>query len=380
MTRLVAALVASLGLAISAFAEDTVRGPAGDTIVLVEDGTRKSRSGVAVESATFEQVAYTQGGRRGTADGAQVVEIRWGDVPREFDEAAAALRAGDAASAAAGFETALKNRTSPRGWLVEAANVALGDARLVLARKESANASLAAAAFAAAREANPKSLLLDRILGGLARAEILSGRFDAALAAAADLDSAARAARRPAWEAEAAFLRGLSLDARGDTASAIAAFDDAVQRASAKAAASAKDIDLARRLRRAMVEASARKLRLLVVEAERSGTPQAADAARKFSSEVSGSWPDDDEIAAAANNAAGALLLAAGDARRALRKFQETEILHFAVIEEAARALAYEAICFEKLGDAERRAEALRALAESYPGTEAARRAAMSGR
>jgi tetratricopeptide (TPR) repeat protein len=378
MRRIAAAFVplaVLAGAAAVGFAQDAVRGPAGDTITLVEDGVKKTLSGVTVESAAFDQVAYTQGGRRANVDGAYVVETRWGDVPREFAAAAAAMRAGDAASAAVGFDAALRKRGTTRGWLVEEANVELGDAWLVLARRDPASASNAARAYSAARDANPKSLLLDRILGGLARAEILAGRFDAAVAAAADLDAAARAARRPAWEAEAALLRGRALDEKGDTANAIVAFDQAVLRASSRATAAAKDVDLARRLRRVEVQASARKLRLLVVDAERGGTPQCAETARKFAEGLAARWPDDDEVAAATANAAGALHLAAGDARRALRKFQETEVLHFDLMEEAALALRYQALCFERLGDGSRRAEAQRSLAETYPGTEAARRA-----
>lgn len=382
MRTIVSALVslAALAVAASAVAQDAVRGPAGDTITLTEDGAKRTRSGVNVESAAFDQVVYSQGGRRSTADGAQVAEIRWGDVPAEFDAAAAAMRAGDARSAAAGFEAALRNRGSTRAWILESANVELGDAWMAIAQRDAKNAPTAARAYSAAREANPKSLLTDRILGGLARAEILGGRFDAALAAASDLETAARAARRPAWSAEAALLRGRALDAKGDAPNAIAAYEEAALAATTKSGAAVKDAELLKRLRRVAVQASAGKLRLLVADAERGATREAADTARKFAAEVSGSWPDDDEIAAAAGNAAGALLLAAGDARRAVRKFQETEVLHFDVAEEAARALVYQAACFERLGDTARRAEALRALAESYPGTEAARRAAMSAR
>jgi hypothetical protein len=57
----------------------------------------------------------------------------------------------------------------------------------------------------------------------------------------------------------------------------------------------------------------------------------------------------------------------AGDARKALRKFIEAEVVHFDVADEAARALWYGSLCHERLGDRKARVETLRRLVASYP-------------
>jgi hypothetical protein len=69
------------------------------------------------------------------------------------------------------------------------------------------------------------------------------------------------------------------------------------------------------------------------------------------------------------------LLLAAGDAKSALRKFLEVDVVHFGVPEQAARALRHESVAWDRLGDPARSADALKRLARTYPATEAARRA-----
>jgi hypothetical protein len=366
---LIAALVCDAALAQESPA------PAGDSVVVIEGRTKRTKTGVSVESAGFEKVVVVQAGRRDEIDGADVVEIAWADAPRAFQAASAALAAGDASAAADGFAAALRERGTKRGWLIEHANAGLGEACLQLAHRDGSAVGRAAAAFGAARDANPKSLLLDRVLTGLARAEILRGAADAALAAASDLEEAGRAARRPAWESDAAYWRARALEAKGDTAGALAALDGVLASASVRTAA-ARGPDDAARIRRTAIAAGARKLRLLVAEAEKPDAAKVVGTVRALSVDLVTRWPDDPEIAAATTNAAGATQLAAGDARKALRMFQETEVLRFEVREEAARALAYEARCYERLADTKRRDEALRALAATYPETEAAREAA----
>jgi hypothetical protein len=375
MRRAAATLCLAVALAWTAAArgQDAPRAPAGDSVTCMENGARKTRTGVVVESADYEHVVFVQAAKRATLDGADVVEVRWGDAPREFDAAVAALRRGDAAAAADGFEAALVRRGTTRAWILEEANTGLGEALLALVPRGAAATERTARVFAAARDANPKSLLSDRILLGLARAEILRGRPDAAVDAALALAASAKTAKRPAWEADAEVARAEALDEKNDRAGALSALDAFLEWAPARAA-STKDADLARRLAAASVRAAVRKTWLLVAAAEAPGATDAAERARKFVAETAARWPADASVAAAAIDAEGALFLAAGDAKAALRKFIEAEVAHFDVPEEAARALRYEAIAFERLGDTARSAESLRLLARTYPASEAARR------
>lgn len=372
--RSLAAAVVVGALAAAALAQDSRPSPGGDTLVVVENGVRKTRSGLTVESADQETVVVVQGGRRTPIDARDVISIRWGDAPREHLAAVAALEAGDAASAAEGFRAALERRGTPRGWLLEEANAGLGDALLALGPAEPRAAERAAAAFAAARDANPRSASLDRILCGLGRAEILLGKPEAALATAAALRGQGAAAKRPEWEAAAAMLEARAHDAAGARVKALAALDDA-------AAATTARLDVSKpgapqqRLRRAAVAVAALSLRLRTREAETSSAPSARDALRSLLTRTTARWTDEPEVAAAAANAEGALHLLAGDARKALRRYLETEVLHFALREDAAAALLGQARCLERLGDAARRADALRRLAEDFPETDAAIRA-----
>lgn len=375
MRSVVAGLVLAAALAGDAALAQDAAAPAGDSVVLVDGRGQRTRPGVSVESAGYDKVVVVQSGRRDELSGADVVEITWADAPRAYQTASAALASGDAAAAADGFTAALRERATKRGWLLENANTGLGEACLELAQRDSAAVGRAAAAFGAARDANPKSLLLDRILVGIARAEILRGAPDAALAAAQDLETAGQAAKRATWASDAAFWRARALEAKGATDEALTCLESVMASESERAAA-ARGPGAAARVRRTSMTAGARKLRLLVAAAEKPDAKDAGDAVLRFAAEISARWPDDAQVAAAATNAEGALLLVAGDARKALRKFQETEVVRFDVREEAARALAYEARCHERLNDAKRRDEALRALAANYPETEAARAAA----
>jgi hypothetical protein len=373
------AAFAAAALAAASVGTAAVRGQdaphgSGDAVTWTERGVRKTAAGVAVESADLDHVVFVQSGTRTTLDAADVAEIRWGDAPREYAAAVAALARGDADSAAAGFGAALRNRGSVRGWLLESANAGLGEALAAQAPTDDAAAEQVVRAFAAARDANPKSFLLDRILTGLARAEVARGRPDAAVEAALALDAAAKAANRPAWEADAEIARAAALAAKNDSAGALSVLDAVVESAAA-ASSAAKDADAARRLRTAAVRATVRKIWLLADAAEAPRAQDAAERARKFAAEAAQRWPDDVSVAAAATGAEGALLLASGDAKEALRKLLEVEVAHFDVPEEAARALRCEAAAFERLGDSARGAEALRALKRTYPATEAARRA-----
>ena len=372
---LAAGLVAAL--AVSALPQEARNAPA-DSVTWTEGGSKKTRTGVVVESAAYDEVAFSVAGRRTTIDGADLVEIRWGDAPREFDAATATLRAGDAGAALAGFEQALRARATPRGWLVEYGSTGLGEALLALAANDAQKAGRAAHAFATAREANPKSLVLDRILSGLSKAQLLLGKPDAALAAADDLAAAAKAAKRPAWTTDALLLRAEALDSRGDEPGALRALDDLVAAAESRAAA-ARDAETIQRLRRTATHAAARATWIHAEAVESKAAESVARAERALAG-LDAKGPQDGEAQAAALNLRGAILLASGDAKAALRMFLEAEVLHFDVDEEAARAVRYQALCFERLGDDARRRERISELETSWPATEWARRAARTPR
>ena len=374
MRFLAAVLVAIAALAGPAAGQDGARAAAGDSVVFVETGAKKTRTGVVVESAAYDEVVVSQAGRRTTFDGADVAEIRWSDAPREFDAGTAALRADDAKGAVAAFAAALKTRATSRGWLVEYANAGLAEASLALGWRDPRHAVTAADAFAAAREANPKSLVLGRLLAGLARAELVRGRPDAALANADELLAAALAARRPAWQADALLVRTEALARKLDTAAAVRAADATVAFCDAQRS-SARDSELARTLVRTAARASIAKLWILVAEAESTTTREAAERARKFGAELAARFEADPLIEAATTNAEGALLLVEGNVKQALRKFKETEILHFDVRDEAARALWYVAGAIDPSGRQEPARAAAAQLAASYPDTEWANRA-----
>lgn len=374
--RFLAAILVAV-LAGAALPQDVRTGPA-DSVTWTEGGAKKTRTGVVVESAAYDEVAFSQGGRRTTVEGADVAEVRWGDAPREIDAAWAALRAGDAAAALSGFDQVLRARATQRGWLIEHGSTGLGEALLAAAPHDAQKAERAAHAFATAREANPKSLLLDRILAGLARANLRLGKSDAALAAADDLAVAAKAAKRPSWATDALFLRADALDARGDDAGALRALDEIVTTSESRAAA-ARDVETIQRMRRTATHAAALSSWILAAAVE-AKSAEAAVRAQTLVAALEARGPDDGEAQAAALNLRGAILLAAGDAKGALRKFQAAEVLHFDVAEEAARAVRYQALCFEKLGDDARRRERLAELESVWSATEWARRAARTTR
>jgi tetratricopeptide (TPR) repeat protein len=369
MTRRVLAAVVATSLCAAASGGDAPRASVDDSVTWTENGARKTRVGVTVESAGFDQVVMSQGGRRSTVDGADVIEIRFGDAPRDFDDATSALRSGDGDSAAAAFSSALAARATSRGWLVEYCFAGLAESLLSLVNRDAKNAEKSARAFDAAREANPKSLLLDRILRGLAKADLALGLPDAALAAADDLLATAKTAKRPLWEIDAHLARADALVVKGDAAGALRAVEAAGARADS-AAAAAKDADLAQRLSRAAVHAAARRTALLVAQAEATRSAESVDRARTAAEETLSKAPESSEAQASSTNAAGALLLLAGDARKALRKFVETDVLHFDVPDEAARALWYQSLCHERLGDGAARVDALKRLVAAHPASE----------
>lgn len=369
LTTFVAAL-ALVSVCGAAAAQDKVARP--DALVTIENGQQKKRPG-KVESADFEKIVFTdqKGGKKVEIPAADVFAIEWGDAPAGYEDGVRALRSGDWESARAGFNDAVREKdvkTDLGAWVVEFANAGLGQALLQLGQ-----ADKAADAFAKARSANAKSFVTDKILLGLAQAELARGKGDAAARAADDLIAAAKTARRPSWELGAYLIKATGKQQAGDWAGAMSAFDDATRFAE-NAASAEKNPDAKKQLQRVGVEASVRKGWTMVAKAEATKSNGDFDAARSYFDGLASKYPSEPSVAASAVNCAGVAKFAAGDYTAALRKFMTVEVVHFRAGDEVARAYWYQAECWKKLGNAQNRADRLKDLKDEYPGSEWARR------
>ncbi len=350
--------------------------PLVDTLTVQEGAARRTRPGV-VESYDHDTFVVTVGGKKTTFAAADVVDVQWGDAPRSYENGMRALASNNGEEARRAFEEALREkeaRTDLRPWIVEYANAGLGEAWYLLGIKDAANYDKATAAFTVARQANAKSPILDRILLGLGQASAAQKKYDAALEAATQLQTAARTAKRPLWEIEAVLFRAGVNEAKGNTAGATGDYDEVIRVADSHAA-SAKDESLRNRLQRSSVIAAVRKGWVIVDKAEKSKAAADFEAARGYFQGLSGKHGKDPRVAAATSNALGVIQFAAGNTKEALRQFQTTEVRHFAVPEEVARALFYQALCHEKLGNQEARADRVKDLVEYHPKSEWARKA-----
>lgn len=382
MTRWIPALAVALAAALAAGAAAVV--PASDAaaqekgavredrLLYLEGGKPADRPG-RIESTDYDKVVFTpRGSKKIDVPAADVTRILWGDAPATYDDAMRALTAGDFAAARKGFADAIQEKaalTTIRNWVDEFANAGLGRAYLGLG-----DADKAAEAFGLARSANAKSMQLDRILGGLAEAELLRGKGDAATRAADDLIAAAKSAKRSDWELEAHLLKAKARLQANDFTGAATAFDDAGR--FAENAANVERNDAAkRRLQRAGIEAAVRKGWALVAKAEASKSSADFDAARQYFDGLASKHTGVPLVLASASNATGVAKLAGGDAKSALRAFMATEVVHFAARDEVARALWYQAECWGKLGNPQGRADRLKDLKDRFPGSEWARRA-----
>lgn len=343
-----------------------------DVVVVVEAGKQVKKPGT-VESADYEKVVFTaQGGKKSEIPAADVVEIQWGDGPPPYEEGVRALAVGDAAGARRGFQDALQEKevkTGFRDWVVEYSCAGLGAALLRLGEADKAVEN-----FARARTANAKSMILDRILVGLADAELARGKGEAAAKAADDLIAAAKSARRSSWELEAYLVKAKSKLAAGDFAGSASAYDDATRFAENAVAGERTDAGKAR-LRRAGLEASVRKGWALVAKAEASKSQADFDAARTWFDGLASKNAGEPMVLASQSNASGIAKFSAGDAKGALRQFVATEVLHFGAPDEVARALWWQAECWKKLGNEQRRQDRVKDLKQWYPGSEWARKA-----
>lgn len=365
------AFVAAASAGHPASAQDKVEKIKIDGILLVAGGAPRSGT---VTSADFDKVVFTdqKGGKRTELPSADVAEIRWADAPAGYDEGLRALASGDAEGARRAFAEAIQEKgVKPdiREWVTEFANAGLGRALLAAGQ-----ADRAVEAFGLARSANAKSMILDQILIGLAEAEMVRNKGDAAAKAADDLIGAAKTAKRPAWELAAYLVKAKGKLLAADFAGAASAYDDAVRFAE-NAAATEKQEALKRRIQRTGLEAAVMKGWTLVSKGDSTKSAGDYEAARSYFDGLAAKHPGDPLVAASASNAAGAAKLAAGDAKAALRLFMTTEVVHFEARDEVARSLWYQAECWRKLGGEQQRADRLKDLKESFPGSEWARRA-----
>lgn len=365
-----AAVPAVVSVPAPAFAQEAAARP--DELVWTEAGKVQKKPG-RIESADHDKVVFTvQGGKKVEIPALDVTEMRWSDAPADYESGVRALASGDAAAAKRAFTDAIREKdvkTGIRDWVTEYANAGLGRALVALGEFDKA-----AEAFAKARSANAKSMVLDQILLGLAEAELGRGKGDAAAKAADDLVAAAKTAKRPAWELTAYLAKARGKLASGDFGGAGQAFDDAAS-FSERAAAAEKNEAAKRRLLAAGVDAAASKGWALVAKAESTKASGDFDAARSYFDSLASKMPNEPIVRASALNAAGVAKLAGGDAKSALRLFQEAEVVHFRASNEVARSLWYQAECWKKLGNEKDRAERLKDLRMSFPGSEWARRA-----
>ncbi len=379
LIRPAAALALALALGSPARSADdhaAAAGPPPDTIVYEDGGEQKSRTDVVVESADWDAVAYKAGARSASQPGNTVVEVRWGDAPPEYAVGWRAVAGRDGAAARDAFNACLAAKAAgvvSRPWIDEYAQIGLGEACLLLAAAEKGKTSAAVDAFTAAQKANPKSLMADRILKGLAEAALIAGKPDEARKQSDALLSAGRTARRPEWEIDALFLRADIARQAKNPAEVSQAYEEAARVAEQQAGAARAPAERQRfeRLRR---RAAASAGWVLVDQALETKAPADFDRARDYFQGLPGKLGQVPEVLSSVENATGVIKLAAGDTFGALHHFQTTEVLHFGVPDEVARSLWYQAECWDKLGDTAQRDARLRDLRKYYPKSEWARR------
>lgn len=355
---------------------DTEAGAPSDSVTYEEGGQTKTRAGVTIDAATWDEIKYTVGGRSATVPGASVLDLRYGDAPREYEQGWRAVSARNGKAAKDAFEACLNAKAAgvvERAWVDERVQVGLGEAYLLLALDDDAKYADAAKAFQAALDANPKSLLADRILQGMAAAALGQSKAADAAKHADALVSAGRAARRPQWEVDGFFLRADAARASGNDAAAGQAFEEAA-RVAAQQAGNAKSPIEKERFHLLEHRAAAAAGWLLLDKAVQTRAAADFDKARSYFQSLPQKLGDETDVLAAVGNAMGVIKLTNGDAFGALRQFQETEVKHFGVPSEVARSLYYQAQCWEKIGNAEMRAARLRDLKELYPKSEWARK------
>ena len=103
--------------------------------------------------------------------------------------------------------------------------------------------------------------------------------------------------------------------------------------------------------------------------AESSGMQSTWDQAKSTFEGLLAKYPDSELVKAAALNGVGRCLLEK-DARAALLKFTEAEVVRFSARKEVARALYLKAKALRKMGRAKNADQALKDLREFFPDSE----------
>ncbi len=335
---------------------------------------------VMILTETYETVEWkSKVGAAQAKPAAEVAAVVYGDTPEYFRRGLDAWKAGRWAEAEGEFRGAVaaSDNGVARPWCRARANAYIGDCqRRIAAQSKSAPAEYlkAVQSFEAALKEEPKSPVLDVALLGLAEALYGAGQPDKALKALDDLAAAARAAKRPLWEAAARRSRGRLLERKGDSSDAeqtYSALADLCQREAAPLPAGSPERKAMDALR---VDALVRRAWAAFSRVEKAGGAGAAEAQATFdrlASETGGAPAG----VAAARCGTGAVLLQQGRHKEALRAFIEVEVTGFAVPDEVARALWYKAEALKALGDAAGREAALKDLVEFYPWSDWANRA-----
>jgi hypothetical protein len=278
------------------------------------------------------------------------------------------VRAGAGEKARKSFRSCLDAKVAAdlRAWVDEFANAGLGEAYRLLGATDASQYAKALEAFDAARKANPKSTLLDRILTGVAECHAASGNVAAGVSAAKELLTAAKAAKNGDWEIAALELQARMELTDGKHADAARSYD-ALGRTVESELASEKSVVRRGELELRRLVAAAAQGWVLVDKAEKSNASGDWSAARDYFNGLPAKYGQKPVILAAKSNANGVMKFAAGEHEAARRLFEYTEVIYFGVADEVARSLYYQAECLKKLGREPERADRIRALKEYYP-------------
>ena len=349
-----------------ALAQDTT-----DSIKIKTNGETKVISDVTVQSAGYDKVVYTVKGKSREAKGDLVVSIKWGDAPDGYLKGLSAVKAGEGEKSRKLFQSCLDEQLAGdlRKWIVEYSQLGLGDSYALLGLTDAGQYKKAIAAYEAAKKANPKSHLLDRILLGLSSAQAASGNSAGAVSAAKELLTAARTVRNVDWELSALSQQARTQLAAGQHAEAGRSYNTAM-RAAETALTTEKDAAKRRRFERARVSSAAAEGWVLITKAESSKSKSDWGKARDFFNKLPSKFGKNSGVLAAKNNAMGVIKLSTGDAEGARRLFVYTEVNYFSVGDEVARSLYYQAACWKQLGNDEERDARIRDLKEYYPRSE----------
>lgn len=345
-----------------------------DVLIHRTDSGRKELKDGQVSEATYEVVKYA-GRRSAEVPAADVVSITWGDAPREYAQGWAAVNSGDGERAIAEFEIALRAHIALdlRDWVVEYSNVGLGEGYRLAGVVDTANFAKAIAAYDKARKKNPKSFMLDVILSGIADASLAMDKPQDALKAAADLERAATAAKRPIWELRALAMKGRAERASGNFDAAARAYKDLA----ATAEKLAGDAGPARKdtVQAFLQQGVSEQGWMMVEKAVKSKSAADFGTAKSYFEGLATRYGDVRPIMAARANALGVIQLEnGGDVPAALEQFQRAQVLYFGSSQEEARSLFYQARCLEQMGDDKARQARIEELKQYFPESEWARR------